>query len=616
MTDPSEPSGRPGIFAQLQRRNVLRAGAIYIAAVWALSQGIAQLAPVFHAPEWITRWFVIAGVIGFPFWIAFSWFFELTPSGFKRESESQIPDSVRRHTGRTLDFWIIGILGVAVVLLVTNQFVLRNDATSASAAARLKAAVAALAKVPEKSVAVMPLTNDSGDPKQQYFSDGLSEELISDLTQINGLKVIGKYSSFKFRNSSEAPAVIGSALGVAHLIYGSVRQQGKQIRVTVNMIRARDGSSVWSHTYDEQLKDVFAIQSKIGHAVAAALKIKLIGHAIVSTDKPPSGNVQAYQLMLQGHALVRRSTLEGYTDGIALLRQALALDPRYAYAWGVLSTALVNQGRSLSGTARRHAFAQARTAANTQRRLAPDAAATHMSRGYLLANIDNDPVGAMTEFRRALELAPNDGTTMTFLAFGLANVGKPRQAAALFRKAINTDPLQASWYAPLVSMLMADGQLDAATQAADKALTLQPNFPGMQANLALIDILRNDAAAAAHAAAQETDATYGPWARAMAAQINPDRRKADTALRNYIAKYGSTQPYLVADLYAVRKQPDVMFKWLQRAWEGHDPSFPSMLYDPFALAYRHDPRFVSLCKQAGLPVPGQAQPATARSSGL
>jgi TolB-like protein/Flp pilus assembly protein TadD len=609
----AEALQKRGIVAELSHRHVLRAAAVYVGAVWALSQGIAQLAPVFDAPVWITRWFVIACAIGFPFWLAFAWYYKLTPEGFKRETDVAADDpAFHRATGRKLDFWIIGVMAVAIVLLVTNTFVLHRDVNSAASAADAETIAAELAKVPFQSVAVLPLANQSGDSKQQYFSDGLSEELISDLTQVNGLKVIGSYSSFKFRDSKDSPAQIGAALGVAHLILGSVRQQGNRIRVTVNMIRAKDGASVWSNSYDEQLEDVFAIQSRIGDAVAKALKIKLLGNTIVSSDRPPSGSVEAYKLMLQGHGLVQQYTVSGFNQGISLLEQALKIDPNYAYAWGVLSTALINQGQTvLSGEARLQAYAKARIAADKQQELAPDAADTHLTRGYLLQNVDLDPMGALAEFRRGVELAPNDGRAMEFLAYGLASAGQLRPAVALFRKAIDTNPFNTPWYATLASILLGNGELDAAEQASRKTLELLPGTPGMYANLALINILRGDAAAAARDAAQEPDPVLGAWARAMALQIDSSHSKADAALRNYVAAHGESEPYFVADLYAVRKQPDEMFQWLERAFDQHDPAFFSLLYDPFPLAYKNDPRFAALCKRAGLPVPGQPLPTMA-----
>ena len=522
--------------------------------------------------------------------------------------------AVGHITARKLGYWIIGVLVVAVGLLLTNQFVLRRDANSVAADAQTM--TAALAKLPSKSVAVLPLVNESGDPKQQYFSDGLSEELISDLTQIDGLKVIGKYSSFKFRDSTDSPGQIGLALGAAHLIIGSVRQQGDRIRVMVSMIRATDGSSVWSHSYDEELKDVFAIQSKIGQAVAEALKIKLLGNGIVASDKPPSGNVEAYQLMLQARALLLRQTESGFSQGIPLLKQALKLDPDYAYAWGVLSTAFVNQGQIiLTGDVRQKAYAQARAAADTQQRLAPNVASTYSVRGYLLSTIDNDPIGALAEYKRAWALEPNDGRTMVFLAFGLLNEGQLQPAADLFRKAIATDPLQYGWYAGLATALLAEGQLDSAEQATRKALGLQQDYPGLYGNLTQINVLRGDAPAALRDAELEPDPAMGAWARALAQQISPDPKQANSALQDYITKNGETQPYLVADLYALRKQPDKMFEWLQRAVVKHDPQLTGLLYDPFALAYQHDPRFVALCKQDGLPLPGKPSSSTSDSSG-
>ncbi|MEO6925136.1 MAG: tetratricopeptide repeat protein, partial [Rhodanobacter sp.] len=536
------------------------------------------------------------------------------------ESEIAPGDSIQAHTGRRADRWIIAVLVVAVVLLITNQFVLHRDVNSEANVVDAKTLAAELAKISKQSVAVLPLTNESGNPKQQYFSDGLSEELISELTQLNGLKVIGKYSSFKYRDSKDSPAQIGAALGVANLIQGSVFQQGNRIRVTVGMIRAADGSNVWSHSYDEQLNDVFAIQSKIGQAVADALKVKLLGNkAPVASDKPPSGNVEAYELMLQGRALARHYTESGFRQGIALFQQALKIDPDYAYAWGLLSNASVNLGLSvLTGDAhkqeRQQAYDQARVAADKEQALAPNAAFTHTDRGYLLSVVDHDPLGALAEFKRAYAKAPNEASTINAVAFQLMNLGQLQPAAALYRKAIATDPLRPDIYANLAITLLGQRDLDAAEQATRKVQSLQPDFPQIYVTLAEIEVLRGDAAAALRHAEKETDPSSKAWALAAAAQIGPDRKQADATLRGYTAKYGKDQPYTVADLYALRKQPDQMFEWLQRAWTQRDPAFTPLL-DPMVLAYQHDPRFAALCKAAGLPLPGQPLPAAPASSG-
>ena len=197
------------LFQELKRRNVLRAGVLYAGAVWALAQGIAQLGPSIGAPDWVTRWFLVAAIIGFPFWLAFAWFYEFTPQGLKRESEIDPADSITHSTARKLNFWIFGVMAVAIVLLLTNQFVLapRREATAVAAAAIVAEHKATVpAAVNDKSIAVLPLANGGGEG-QQFFSDGLSEALIIALSQFDGLKVIGRNSSFQFRDTKDGSGI-------------------------------------------------------------------------------------------------------------------------------------------------------------------------------------------------------------------------------------------------------------------------------------------------------------------------------------------------------------------------------------------------------------------------
>ena len=188
----SDGANSRSFFSELRRRNVLRAAVFYVGAVWALAQGISQLGPSVGAPEWATRWFLVAAGIGFPFWIAFAWFYEFTPQGLKRESEIDPADAIAHWTGRKLDFAIIGVLALAVVLLLTDRFVLRQGVNQTTAA-----------PIPEKSIAVLPLMNSTGDPASKYFSDGMSEEFISTLSHLQELKVIGRTSSFQFKGKND-----------------------------------------------------------------------------------------------------------------------------------------------------------------------------------------------------------------------------------------------------------------------------------------------------------------------------------------------------------------------------------------------------------------------------
>jgi TolB-like protein len=224
---------------ELKRRNILRAAVLYATGVWALAQGIASLGPTLNAPPGTTRWFLVAAVIGFPFWLAFAWYYELTPQGIKRETshpaatpgEAPATEEVARAARRRLDFWISGALAMAVVLLLTDRFMLHRDAAVGTS----------VAAVAGKSVAVLPLANESGDPNALYFSDGLSEDLIAALSQFAGLKVIGRNSSFEFRNSTDTSSAIGAKLGVAHLLEGSVRREGGMVRIYAELIDVRDG---------------------------------------------------------------------------------------------------------------------------------------------------------------------------------------------------------------------------------------------------------------------------------------------------------------------------------------------------------------------------------------
>lgn len=588
---------------ELRRRNVVRAALLYVGAVWALAQGMAQLAPVFGLPDSLTRWFVLACTLGFPFWLLLAWLYELTPTGLKRESAARPePDPARpRANRRLLDYAIIAVLSLAVVLLATNTLFGRKAIGTPANAADL---AAAFARIPEKSVAVLPMVNGSSDQGQDYLGDGLSEQLISDLTQINGLRVIGKYSSFRYRDSKASTAEIGLALGVAHLIEGSVRRDGARLRVVIDLIRAVDGSSVWSQTYDREWKDVFAIQSEIGRGVADALQIKLLGKDADPGDRPPSGNAEAYTLMLQGRAIARRGTEADYRRGIALLLRAVRLDPDYAFAWSVLANYQINLGSDfLGGEAREQAWAAGRASADRQLALAPRSAAAYVTRGYVFSQLDSDQVGALAAYRKAVELAPHDDANKAFLAYQLAVTGHLRDAADRMREALTTDPVRADWHSSLAGILSALGELDAAERAYGKVLSLQPDYPGVHAALAQIRVRRGDAPGALAEAGKETDPAERAWAIAMAHQAAGNEPQANLALRAYVAAFGDTQPYEVATLYAVRRQPDETFAWLDRAWARHDPNVTNLLGDAFILAFRSDPRFAAFCRKAGLPIP-------------
>jgi TolB-like protein len=299
------------------------------------------------------------------------------------------------------------------------------------------------------SIAVLPLANESGEPGQQYFSDGISEDLITALTQFSGLKVIGRASAFQFRDSKEDSRSIGAKLGVAHLLEGSVRKSGEMVRVSAELIDAVDGTTQWSDHYDRPYKDLFALQDEITHAVVVALRTKLMPgeHAAAQSERPPGGSLEAYNALLQGRFYLFRDTEADYRKAIESYTQAIELDPRYSLAWSELSWAWTELGAYyLDVSAAQNAYAKAREGADTALALAPDLASAHVARGHLLYFADYNWRGAEAEYRRALDLAPRDGDAKVSLGNVLATLGQVERAGELMREAIATDPLRGYYY--------------------------------------------------------------------------------------------------------------------------------------------------------------------------
>ncbi len=584
--------GAGSFFAELKRRNVLRAAAVYAAAVWAFGQGLSQFSPALGLPDWTTRWFLVAAIIGFPIWLAFAWFYEFTPQGLKRESEIAPSESITAHTGRKLDFWIIGILAVAVVLLVTDRFVVHKGS----------------AAIAEKSIAVLPLANESGDKDQQYFSDGLSEDFINALSQFDGLKVIGRNSAFQFRNSKDDAQTIGAKLRVAHLLEGSVRREGDTVRISAALTNTKDASTLWSQHYDRPYKDLFALQDEITNAVTSALKATLLegNGAVVQSDRPPGGNLDAYSAYLRGNFADRINTKAGDLQAIDFFNEAIRLDPRYAQAYAALSFAwTAHAAQYLTGIPMQRAYTKSREVASIALSLRPDLASAHQALAYLLQTADFNWAAADAEFRRAAQLDPNSGRHMWGVL--LATMGKTEPAVQLTEAALASDPLSATGYNWLAQFLGALGRLDAAKTAIGKAIELQPQAEGQHETLAIIEIQRGDAQAALDTAQQESPGVWQDAALALARQIGGDRAAADAALKSLVERQAENATYQIAQVYALRGDPDKMFEWLDRAWTNHDPGISSLLYDPFILRYQHDPRFAAFCHKVGLPTTTNAK---------
>jgi len=592
--------GARGFIAELRRRNVLRAAALYAAGIWLLVQIALAVFPVFdlHA-NWVVRWIIIAAVAGFPFALAFAWAYELTPEGLKLERDVAPHESIARLTGRKLDFAIIGVLAVVVLLLTTERFVKRDSA------------------IPGKSVAVLPLVNESGDARQDYFSDGLTEELISALAQVRDLKVIGRNSSFRFRGAQQGDSAgIGARLGVATLLEGTVRKQGDKVRIVASLINASDGSLLWSQTYDRELKDVFAVQSAIANSVAQALQATLLGQDsdALKPDAPPNGNVEAYNALLQGNFYDQRHTAADLRRAAEFYEHAVALDPTYAYAWARLSltrtTLVSNFPESLSRDEQTSIASSAIDAATAALKLEPDNAEAHLARGAVLENLDLEPLLAESEYRRAAQLSPHNPDTMRRLAALQAELGHFEAAVEGYRQAVTLDPLAARAWNDMAISLVALKRYAEAETAERTAIQLRPQGGFQHAWLAVTQMLAGDLASASTTARLEPDPLWRNWAMALTAWANGDRALSDAPLNGLIASDADDAGSQIADIYAQRGQPDEMFRWLEHAYATHDGGAVEIYTSPFVTTYRDDPRFADFARKVGVMPPA---PASGRS---
>jgi tetratricopeptide (TPR) repeat protein len=380
--------------------------------------------------------------------------------------------------------------------------------------------------------------------------------------------VIGRTSAFQFRDSKEDSRSIGAKLGVAHLLEGSVRRSGEMVRVSAELIDTADGSAQWSERYDRPYKDLFALQDEITRAVAGALKTKLLlgEHAVAQSEQPPSGNLEAYNALLQGRFYGFRETEADYRKAIEFLTQATQIDPRYALAWSELSSAWIGlSGDFLEGSAAPEANAKAREAVERALALSPDLAAAHNARGNLLQLVDFDWRGAEAEYRRALELSPKDAHAQLNLGCALASYGEMDQAIELTRQALVIEPLSAGGYKALATYLSRLQRLDEAERAIKNAVELQPASAPLRSWLTIIEVQRGDAPAALETARQEPPGAFRNMSFAFAQQIGGDRSAADSALRTLIEQDADQSAYQIAEVYALRNDAKATFEWLDRA---------------------------------------------------
>jgi len=584
-------------FAELQRRNVYKVAVAYAVVSWLLIQAASILFPTFEAPAWVMKVFVAVLALGLPIVLVFSWAFEITPEGIMRESEIDPSKSITPRTGRRIVGLTVVFAVVAAALLAFQLLRSKILTTTTSSVASIASTISA------KSVAVLPLVNTSGDPSNEYFSDGLSEELIAVLAKIPDLKVIGRSSSFLFKGKSADSGAIGQKLGVAHLIEGSVRKQGDRVRIVAELITAADGRSIWSETYDRELKDVFAVQEEIAKSVAEQMKVKLLGERNLSDAGPSNQNPAAHNAVLQSDFYFQQQTAESIQKAISFAQEAVRLDPNYALAYAKLSQAWRQFGASFATANTEEAYEEARKAADRAASLAPDLVEVRKAVGWVSMNPALDFRTAEKEFRRALELAPGDAGAKNALSFSLMAQGRLAEAEQTCREAILLDPLVTTLWYNLGRLAVAAGRYQDAEQMFRKGLEIQPRAARFHTYLATLNIVEKNPTAALEQAQLEPDDFWREYALTLVQQNQPDRIAAATALKNFSTKYAINGAYQIAVIHALRKEPDEMFRWLDNAYAAHDSGLSQLVITPFVSEYRGDPRFVALCQKLGVQMP-------------
>jgi TolB-like protein len=444
-----------GLVSELRRRNVLRMVVLYVIAAWLIMQVAEVMMSLAGLPAWAGRTILIVLAVGFPIAVAFSWFYELTPEGVKLEKDIDPTESITHVTGRRLDFLVISLLCAAVILFAYDKWWIGPP--------------------PEKSIAVLPFTNISADPEQEYFSDGISEELLNVLAKLPGLRVAARTSSFQFKGQNEHIATIAAALNVAHILEGSVRKSGNNLRITAQLIKADDGFHLWSETYDRELDDVFAVQDEIAAAIGDALKVKLalVAGVAVQPTVIKAANTDAYDAYLQGRELIHHRNREAMEGAIQHLERSLSLDNSFAPAHAQLAIAtmlLTSYAKSDRAEARRKATRHLDRAQD----LDADLAEAHAGRA-LLAMYANDRESQIEHARKALASNPNYIDAMNWLSSGLGLLGRFEEADAIQRQMLVTDPLTIVGRLNYIGDLRSRGRIDEAHEIADQLLARSPS---------------------------------------------------------------------------------------------------------------------------------------------
>jgi serine/threonine-protein kinase len=573
---------------ELKRRRVFRALIGYGIAAFAVLQIVEPVMHAVHWPDVVLTYVVVALAVGFPIVVSLAWIFDVNQGRLERTTRT--PGGL---AGMRLAPLLVAIGALAATPGMLWYFAVRGIA-------RRPVPPAAQSS---PSIAVLPFADLSPGGDQAYFSDGIAEEILNALSHVQGLRVIGRTSSFSFKGRNEDLRAIGEKLDASNLLEGSVRKSGSRVRITAQLIEAAGGSHLWSQEFDRELTDVFAVQDEIAKAVVAALRVKLLP-AQAAIEEQRTASPEAHDDYLLGRHFYERGSGEGYGRAVEALERAVALDPQYAPAWAALSRAhFFAYDKAPTKHPPEQEIPKARAAAEKAIALAPDLAAGYSARALLRMNRDFDWTGTRADAERAISLNPGDTDALLVDGWLLSALGRLPEAMVAVRKVITLDPLSAAAWSQLSAYYLGTGEFGLAEEAAKRASDLAPAEATAPRNLGFACLLQGRLAEAQAAFQRSTSETFRLMGNALVEYQLGHDAEAQRALSELVASpFAIPDSYQIAQVYAWRGEADGAFRWLESAYRHHDGGLGYLKYDPLLRKVRGDPRYAALLERLKLPL--------------
>ena len=564
---------------ELKERSVVRVTALYLAGSWLVLQVADLVFDAYAVPAWGMRFLITMLMLGLPAAIGLSWLYEWTPQGIRRDAGGE-----RSETRRTKTPFAVAIL----LALALGVFLLRPDNLAESPSAIDVVSPAAA------SIAVMPFANVSDEPGNDYFSDGLTSELLNLLADVPELRVMARSASFFFKGKSVSPQRVGEQLNVAHLLEGEVRKAGDQLRISVWLINTASGAEVWHETFDRTMEDIFAVQNEIAASTVDEMRLAILGEPPQSRETDPA----AYEAFLLGQYFYSQRTPDGYTRAVDYLLEATATDPAFAPAWTVLSSSysnLVALGKLPYDSGNELAIA------SVERALAidPDSAMANSARAWVALKYEKDYAAAAAFFSRALRRAPAQPAILGNSAVLAVELGKLDRAIELTKRSIELNPISAIGYANLSAHLSRAGRYREAHSAADKALQLTPGNIGAQVNGATALLLSEEAVKALEQGELVERVPYRLYLQALANFSLGRLVEADAALTALTEQFSDRNGFEIACVHAWRGDTDEAFAWLERVFSDGQSYF-GLKTEPLLRSLHDDRRWQPLLQKLRL----------------